>query len=250
MTDDQNSPAPSAAPVAPRPTAGSILNKWLVEPLGTGFAFLSKAFRYRVFKLFIVALLIYYSGFPAFLWSYIRDCPYFFDPNGEGLVILDTPQLFTRERLLNERLRESEWIDKQIELVDEKLTQEEFGKPTAIELTDWLVKLKGGAALDNKTNQNSDSQEDADNAVQRNGDASTALDAYTLLKDAGDCPRHLRRPSIPRGTSGSGSHRSAMRQSWTMRTIWEKTRYIVLTSILQLSPHAPPPIRSLRSACV
>ena len=213
MTDDQNSPAPSAAPVAPRPTAGSILNKWLVEPLGTGFAFLSKAFRYRVFELFIVALLIYYSGFPAFLWSYIRDCPYFFDPNGEGLVILDTPQLFTRERLLNERLRESEWIDKQIELVDEKLTQKEFGKPTAIELTDWLVKLKGGAALDNKTNQNSDSQEDADNAVQRNGDASTALDAYTLLKDAGGL---------------SPSPQAAFDSAWDFRERLSQERYATI----------------------
>ena len=91
-------------------------------------------------------------GFVAYQWdlygkaeSRLRDWEPFFSPAAEGLIIVDTPQLFTRERLVNERLRESDWIEKQIEEVDEKLEQKAFARVDGLVLTQSVLAMTTGA---------------------------------------------------------------------------------------------------------
>ena len=89
---------------------------------------------------------------------------------------MDTPQLFTRERLVNERLKESEWIDEQINDVSRMLDNNEFARVDALEFTDRLVRLESQSA-DQRNEQPSAS------------DLQASLDL--LEKLGGNLPRHL-----------------------------------------------------------
>lgn len=123
-------------------------------------------------------MLVTYFGWGQAFESQLRDYGLFFDPTDEGTIIVDAPQLFTRERLLNERLRETEWIDRQIELVDEKLENGQFGKPDALAVSELLLKLRGPAGNGNQTKPASRA---VDNEPQ--SETNAAGDAYDLLKE-------------------------------------------------------------------
>jgi len=94
----------------------------------------------------------WYWDLPAAISSWSKDQSFLFDPAAEGVIIVDTPQLFTRERLVNERLLESGWIDEQIEKVSKKLDAGEFGRVRGLELTKLLLDIKNRGA---DTNGNS-----------------------------------------------------------------------------------------------
>ncbi|WP_420335437.1 hypothetical protein [Roseibium sp.] len=67
-------------------------------------------------------------------WAFdqLYDQGMLYDPQKEGLIAVSSPQLFTRERLINQRLDESAWIDRRIAAVDEMIKEKRFVKPTDV----------------------------------------------------------------------------------------------------------------------
>jgi hypothetical protein len=45
-----------------------------------------------------------------------------------GLILIDTPQVYTRERLVNDRFREAAWLERRLEHTDDLLNQRRFGQ--------------------------------------------------------------------------------------------------------------------------
>lgn len=130
--------------------------------------------------LLLLTLAAIYSGWFAALESRLRDFDPFFSQSGEGLIIVDAPQLFTRERLVNERLRESEWIDDQIKLVSKKLEEDKFGKPDVATLTELMLGLQADpapGAIGKQTEQIVTPSEGAETSAK-------TISAIDLLKEA------------------------------------------------------------------
>ncbi|WP_162932992.1 hypothetical protein [Roseovarius sp. EL26] len=70
----------------------------------------------------------------------------FFDPKHEGAIIVESPQLFTRERLINQRLADSRWIDGRIAVVDKMIEADRFGLPDNVREDFLKQRLKLGAS--------------------------------------------------------------------------------------------------------
>ncbi|MCV3272768.1 hypothetical protein [Roseobacter sinensis] len=100
---------------------------------------------------FILTFALLFLWLPApWLWQFVQtrldDQAWLYDASKEGLIVVDSPQIFTRERLVNQRLRDSDWIDRQLLAVDEKLKKGEFGTPDTISASQRLLKIYQEAA--------------------------------------------------------------------------------------------------------
>lgn len=62
----------------------------------------------------------------------LHDREVLYNPKKEGLIAVSSPQLFTRERLINQRMEESAWIDSRIAAVADMIEKKRFLKPTDI----------------------------------------------------------------------------------------------------------------------
>ncbi|WP_121064509.1 hypothetical protein [Chachezhania antarctica] len=97
--------------------------------------------------LFTVAMLVFlfYLPLPWMVNSvreWLYDCCYgvFYNPEREGLISVASPQLFTRERLVNQRLEESAWLDGRIKDVEDQLEKKEFATYSYIANKDESVR--------------------------------------------------------------------------------------------------------------
>lgn len=99
----------------------------------------------RMLVLVLVAALLLSPIAGGLFWQRIQskfdDWGWFYDPSEEGLIVVDSPQVFTRERLVNQRLRDSAWIDRQLEAVDRKLANGDFSKPDILESQEQSLRL-------------------------------------------------------------------------------------------------------------
>lgn len=99
----------------------------------------------RMLALVLVAVLLLSPIAGGLFWqrlqSQIDDIGWFYDPSKEGLIVVDSPQVFTRERLVNQRLRDSAWIDRQLEAVDQKLKDGDFSKPDILQSQEQSLHL-------------------------------------------------------------------------------------------------------------
>ncbi|MFK7763929.1 MAG: hypothetical protein AB8B62_11740 [Roseobacter sp.] len=105
------------------------------------------------FGIVVTAMILIYAFAPidrtlqsveSFLQDHVR-----FDQSREGLIVVDTPQLFTRERLINERLQESAWIETQLEEVDQLLENDKFAQVDTVSVTRRLMSIVGKDGQDN-----------------------------------------------------------------------------------------------------
>ncbi|AVO37507.2 hypothetical protein [Pukyongiella litopenaei] len=102
----------------------------------------------------------------------LGDLPYdccagrFFNPEREGLISITSPQLFTRERLVNQRLDESAWIDRRIKAVDTLLEKQRFSTYSQVAVTKETLL----AALE------------TDETVESNIDAPDAMESFGELR--------------------------------------------------------------------
>lgn len=103
--------------------------------------------------LFIVVL--FYLPPTSSLWNWVFDQLYdhgiFYNPEKEGLIAVSSPQLFTRERLINQRLEESAWIDRRIAAVDKMIEDERFSKPSDIRRVNEEIRI-ASKAMEKGTN--------------------------------------------------------------------------------------------------
>ncbi len=101
------------------------------------------AFRRTFFFVILVLLFFYILPFPwlAQQVERLRDNSPMYNPNAEGAIVVDTPQLFTRERLINERLAENSWIDHQLEKVDDFLKNGQFARHDQLQLQETIRSL-------------------------------------------------------------------------------------------------------------
>lgn len=105
------------------------------------------------FGIVVTAMILIYAFAPidrtlqsveSFLQDHVR-----FDQSREGLIVVDTPQLFTRERLINERLQESAWIETQLEEVDQLLENDKFAQVDTVSVTRRLLSIVGKDGQEN-----------------------------------------------------------------------------------------------------
>ncbi|GFE65787.1 hypothetical protein [Litoreibacter roseus] len=70
-----------------------------------------------------------------------RDAGIWYSTESEGMIMVDSPQVFTRERLVNQRLKDSAWIEKQLEQVDKLLEDKKFAQADALQLSQKFLEL-------------------------------------------------------------------------------------------------------------
>ena len=89
---------------------------------------------YVAILIFLLYLpLSYPLSYPArAVQGWFWDRGLFFDPKHEGVIIVESPQLFTRERLVNQRLSDSDWIEGRIKAVNDFVDENRFGLPDSI----------------------------------------------------------------------------------------------------------------------
>lgn len=80
----------------------------------------------------LVLFLVFYFRLVGWTVDRLYDQGIFYDADSEGLISVSSPQLFTRERLINQRLQESAWIDSRIAAVDELIADQRFAQPSEI----------------------------------------------------------------------------------------------------------------------
>lgn len=97
---------------------------WLLSPE------VQKRTIYVLIVIFLLYLPLPYLGRVVQDWFWDRGL--FFDPKHEGAIIIESPQLFTRERLINQRLSDSDWIEDRIKAVGTMLKEKRFGLPDSV----------------------------------------------------------------------------------------------------------------------
>jgi hypothetical protein len=60
-----------------------------------------------------------------------------------GLILIDTPQLYTRERLVNDRFREAAWLEQRLAETDTLIAQDRFRQPDFVLSAIRELKLQG-----------------------------------------------------------------------------------------------------------
>lgn len=102
----------------------------------------------------LIIIFMFYLPLPYFgrvVQDWFWDRGLFFDPKHEGAIIVESPQLFTRERLINQRLADSRWIDERIDAVSDMITANRFGLPDQLREDFLKQRLElGGSQVENK----------------------------------------------------------------------------------------------------
>jgi hypothetical protein len=77
-----------------------------------------------------------------------------------GLIMIDTPQLYTRERLVNDRFREAAWLEQRLENTDDLLKERRFGQADLLQAR--LLELKMAVGGDAASETGSSPAPDSD----------------------------------------------------------------------------------------
>ncbi len=84
----------------------------------------------RLVGLMVFTLLLVAAVFPLHTRDHIMDIWRAIDrPPPDGLIVVDSPQIFTRERLVNDRLTEERWLADQLSRTDSLLEEGRFARP-------------------------------------------------------------------------------------------------------------------------
>ena len=148
--------------------------------VGNTLSFLTSEGLRKATAIVLVVLFAFYLPIP---WIYreiqgvFHDHGVFYDAAKEGLIAIDSPQLFTRERLINQRLNDSAWIDGRIAVVDEMITEGRFGRPNQIRTQSTSTTVSSGGDASVETTPSGDTDE-----VKMNVDVSP-LDEFSAAQE-------------------------------------------------------------------
>jgi len=123
-------------------------------------------------SMYIIAPVLLLVFFLPVQWAvngvadWFRDHHILYHAEKEGLISVASPQLFTRERLINQRLAESDWIDARIKQVDDLIENDRFSKP------DTFISNR---SLFGEADQVEQHNADKNNAGENNGDQLSPL---------------------------------------------------------------------------
>lgn len=122
----------------------------------------------RILALVLIGTMLFSPIADGLFWQRLSSVydDWYFDPTKEGLIVVDSPQVFTRERLVNQRLRDSAWIDRQLEAVDKKLDDGEFSKPDVLANQELTIGLLEKTLNSSASPQTGESEAVNDDAVQ------------------------------------------------------------------------------------
>ncbi len=108
---------------------------WLVRPARATGRAIGGAMTWlwpgrRVVGLMVFTLLLVAAVFPLHTRDHVMDIWRAIDrPPPDGLIVVDSPQVFTRERLVNDRLTEERWLGDQLSRTDALLEEGRFARP-------------------------------------------------------------------------------------------------------------------------
>jgi hypothetical protein len=89
----------------------------------------------------LVALVVVWVAFPEQFRDHLQLLQIHSLGGNEGLILLETPQVFTRQRLVNDRAMQAAWLEAQLERTTELMNQGRFAKPDFIKFARQQLSL-------------------------------------------------------------------------------------------------------------